>query len=142
MKSSIANLLIALPLAGMIGVGVVQAETFSGKLNGHGCAHGGHTCPADKLDPHLQYEPDFVLQKSDGTYYFLRNVPRDTKVRYVLEEVKASGKLNPKYNSIVVDEFMVKNGGNYKTVWSQRAQDDAYDYIYGDGWFQFSGATN
>lgn len=142
MQRPIVHFLMALPLAGLLAASVVQAETFSGKLNGHGCAHGGHTCPTDKLDPHLRFEPDFVLQESDGSYYLLANVPRDTKVRYVLEEVKASGKLDPKYNSIVVDEFMVKKDGKYKTVWSQRAQDDAYGYIYGDGWFQFSGETN
>jgi len=134
---------MALPLAGLIGAGVVHAETFSGKLNGHGCAYGGHTCPVDKLDPHLKYEPDFVLQKSDGTYLFLRNVPRDTKVRHVLEEVKATGKLEDRYNSIVVDELMVKKGGAYKTVWSQKAQDEAFEYTHGGGsWFQFSGGAN
>jgi len=77
-----------LPLLALVGGGLTMttavAETISGTINGHGCAHGGHTCPADELDPHLAFEPDFVLQQADGEYYFLSNVPRETKVRHVL----------------------------------------------------------
>ncbi len=142
MQASMKTIAMALSLTGMIAAAGVQAETLTGKLNGHGCAHGGHTCPADKLDPHLRFEPDFVLQESDGGYYFLANVPRDTKVRYVLEEVKATAILDKKHNTFVVDELMVKKSGNFKTVWSQKAQQDAFDYTHGDGWFQFSGETN
>lgn len=143
MQTTLKTLTLALSLAAIAGVASVHAETLTGRLNGHGCAHGGHTCPADKLDPHLAFEPDFVLQESDGDYYFLANVPRDTKVRYVLEEVKAQGSLDSKYHSMVVDELMVKQGDSYQTVWSQKAQQEAWDYIYGGGdWFQFSGEVN
>lgn len=127
----------------MIAAGVTQAETCSGRLNRHGCSQGGHTCPADKLDPHSRVKPDFVLQTSDGDYCLFSNVPRVTKVRHVLEEVKATGKLDNKYNSIVVDELMVKKCGVYKTGWSQKAQDEAFEYTHGGGaWFQFSGEAN
>jgi len=143
MQRPIISFLMAPLLIGMMTVSIVNAESFSGKLNGHGCAHGGHTCPADKLDPHLRFEPDFVLQEADGDYYFLTNVPRDTKVRHVLEEVRVTGTLKDKYNSILVDELMVKKGDEFKTVWSQELQDAAAEYIYGGGtWFQFSGEVN
>jgi hypothetical protein len=132
----------SLPLLGLVATlaaGSAQAETVTGKINGHGCAHGGHTCPADKLDPHLAYEAAFVLQQPDGEYFFLSNVPRDVKVRHVLEEARATGNVDSKYNTMVVDEFMVKTADGYDTVWTQKAHNDMHDYIYGDGWFQFSG---
>ena len=88
----------------------VFAETFTGKLNGYGCAHGGKTCPTDRLDPHLALEPDFVLMQEGGDYLLLSNVPRSTKVRYALETVQVSGELNPKHHSVIVEEFWVKDG--------------------------------
>lgn len=132
----------ALPLLGLVGIlagGVAQAETVTGKINGHGCAHGGHTCPADKLDPHLTFEPAFVLQQPDGEYFFLSNVPRDVKVRHVLEEARATGTVDDTYNTMVVDEFMVKTADGFDTVWTQQAHEDMHEYVYEDGWFQFSG---
>ncbi|MCF7991608.1 MAG: hypothetical protein K9M02_14285 [Thiohalocapsa sp.] len=139
MWSKSESRLRAIPIAAMLIAGSAQAETVTGKINGHGCAHGGHTCPADKLDPHLRFEPDFVLQQGSGEYVFLSNVPRDTKVRYVLEEARAKGEINPRYNTMVVEELAVKKGDSFKTVWTQAAQREAFGYIYGDGWFQFSG---
>ncbi|MBK5929355.1 hypothetical protein CCR82_02105 [Halochromatium salexigens] len=130
------------PLIGLLGVlagGVAQAETITGKINGHGCAHGGHTCPANKLDPHLAFEPTFVLQQPDGEYFFLSNLPRDVKVRHVLEEARATGTVDDKYNTMVVDAFMVKTADGFETVWTQQAHEDMHEYVYEDGWFQFSG---
>lgn len=132
-----------LPLLALVGGGLTMttavAETVSGKINGHGCAHGGHTCPADELDPHLAFEPDFVLQQADGEYYFLSNVPRETKVRHVLEQAKATGTVNERYNTMVVDQLQVKEDGSYETVWTQEAHKAAQERIYDDGWFVFSG---
>ncbi len=134
------TLLLLLALAGTgLAATSAGAETVTGKLNGHGCAHGGHTCPADALDPHVAFEPDFVLQQADGEYYFLSNVPRTTKVRYVLEEARATGELNERYNTMVVDELQVKQNGSFQTVWTQAAQKAALERIYEDGWFVFSG---
>jgi hypothetical protein len=140
-----AHLRTALPLLaliGTLGAGVAQAETITGKINGHGCAHAGETCPADKLDPHVAFEPDFVLQQADGDYFFLSNVPRDVKVRHVLEEARATGTLGDKYNVMEVDELQVRTADGFETIWSQKAHQEAQDYVYGDGtWFQFSGET-
>ncbi len=110
--------LSAMPLTGF-------AETFTGTLNGHGCAHASTSCPSDKMDPHIALEPDFILQQANGEYYFLTNLPRSTKVRYVLDEVVVDGKLNKKYHSIMVKEFKVKDGGGFKTVWSQEWEKQA-----------------
>jgi hypothetical protein len=83
---------LIIPAAASAGL---YAETISGHINGQTCAENGHTCPAENLDPRLSFELDFVLQQADGSYYFLSNVPRDAKVRYVLEEARAKGEINP-----------------------------------------------
>ena len=125
--------LSGLALTMMLAAPAAFAETFSGKLNGHDCAHAGKTCPVDRLDPHIALERDFVLQKSDGEYMFLTNVPRTVKVRYVLSDVEVTGELNARYHSITVDEFRVKSAGGYKTVWSQAKQRAEFDNLYSEG---------
>ena len=107
------------------------ADSFTGKLNGHGCAHHGSSCPTDRLDPHLALEPDFVLQVSGGDYYFLSNVPRNVKVRHVLQQIEVDGDLNEKYRTIKVNDLRV--GG--KSVWSLEAQKKEREYLYNEGWF-------
>ena len=67
----------------------------------------------------MALEADFVLQQSNGEYYFLVNVPRDVKVRHVMEIIEVSGDLNRKYNAVTVDEFKVDG----KVIWSQKLQE-------------------
>ncbi len=114
--------LITIPVTSM-------AQMFSGKLNGHGCAHAGTTCPIDRLDPHLALESDFVLQQQDGDYFFLQ-MPRSTKVRYALEQVQVTGELDKKYQSINVDEFKVKKNGSFKVIWSKELQRKELDSLH------------
>ena len=107
------------------------ADSYSGKLNGHGCAHAGKTCPTDRLDPHVALEPDFVLQTGDGDYYFLSNVPREVKVRHALQSVDIEGNLDEKYRSIKVNELRVDG----KTVWSLKMQQAEWDHLHNEWWF-------
>lgn len=114
-----AILLLALPF-------MAQAdESFTGKIIGYECAVEGHVCPLDKLDPHIVLSRDFVLV-TGGEYYFLPNLPRDTKVRYFLDTVTVKGKLDKKHNSIEVDELIVAKNGKNKTVWSPSMQRRAF----------------
>ncbi len=105
---------------------LLNAAQFSGRIIGHDCAHKGEVCPIDKLDPHITLERDFVLVKSDGEYYFLPNLPRNTKVRYVLETVTVTGEVDSKYNFIQVSELSIKKGGKDRKVWSQKSQREAF----------------
>ncbi len=114
MALSVAALTVSLP--------VFAATTLSGKINGHHCAHRGGTCPADKLDPHITLEDDFVLMVGDG-YYFMPNLPRDTKVRYVLETVTVKGEVNEKYRTIAVEELMVRGKPVWSRVWVERERE-------------------
>jgi hypothetical protein len=127
--------LLGLALGTVLVTPAAYADTFSGKLNGHDCAHEGKTCPVDRLDPHIALERDFVLQQANGEYKFLPNVPRTVKVRYVLSDIEVSGKLNPKYQAIEVSEFRVKSDGGMKTVWSKALQQEEFEYLYGEGKF-------
>lgn len=111
---------------------LASAETVEGKMVGFECANTGYICSADKLDPYIQLESDFVLLQDDGQFYFLRNISRDTKVRYVLEDMRAVGEINPKYNSITVNELQVKEGGQYRTVWSQKLLEEERARIWGE----------
>ena len=127
---------LAAVLAAVLTVPAAVAGTFTGKLNGHNCAHHGKTCPVDRLDPHLALEPDLVLQQGDGDYLFLRNVPRSVKIRHALKNVRVTGDLNERYGSVMVDEFQVKEDGSWETVWSQEAQQAEVEYLRNDGfWF-------
>lgn len=117
-------LLLSLPLAVF-----ADKVTMTGMINGLDCAVHGDVCPIDRLDPHIITESDFVLQKPDGEYYLLTNLPRDVKVRYVLETVQVTGELTEKYNSIRVDEFRIKRDGDFRTVWSPELQTRTWEGI-------------
>jgi hypothetical protein len=104
---------------GALSLQPVSAETLSGWINGHDCAEQAHACPIDKLDPHVQLESDFVLVVGDEEYYFLTNLSRDLKVRHVLDKVMVVGDVNKKYNSVDVSELKVREGDDFKTVWSK-----------------------
>lgn len=113
---------------------VAQAETLTGKLNGLSCAERGQLCPIRNIDAHLSLEHDFVLQEVDGEYWFLSNVPRDVKVRHVPEIVRISGTINKKYRSIDVQTLAVRNGVQFRTVWTPGGQQQAFEAIYQEGW--------
>lgn len=103
------------------------AATIEGKLNGLHCATDGHACPTDKLDPHLVAESDFVVQQPGGDYYFIPNLDRTIKARYVLENVRVSGDLNTRYKTVRADKLEVRKGDTYKTVWTQAWQSRSYE---------------
>ncbi len=123
MKPIILSLLgFMLPAISILFISEVQAEIFTGKLNGYDCAHAGITCPLDPEDPHVLLERDFVLQQKDGDYLFLTNIPRNTKLKYALKRIQVNGKRHPKFESLDVDELKIKHEDEWKTVWSKRYQ--------------------
>ena len=99
---------------------VVNADTIKGKIEGLSCLLKGYLCPLDKADPMINLEKDFVLVTADGKYYYLSNIGLGLKARHALEVVEATGKINPKYNSMTVDTLSV--GG--KVVWSKAAEEE------------------
>lgn len=126
---SLSLFLLAVLLASLPLVVFADKITITGMINGLDCAVHGDVCPIDRLDPHIAIESDFVLQRPDGEYYLLTNLPRDVKVRYVLEVVQVTGDLIEKYNSIRVDEFRVKHDEDFRTVWSPELQARTWEDI-------------
>ena len=127
-KSSIITKLVtvAATLLGSVVLfaATVQAETIEGKLNGLECASHGEQCPIDRLDPHLAFERDFVVQTADGKYYFITNVDRAVKVRHVLKMVRVKGTVSTKFDAINASELWVKEGGDFKIMWSTAMQEE------------------
>lgn len=110
--------------AALIAPGAVLAkthtETLEGTIEGALCVLSGKKCPPDDLDAHLLIENNFVLLASDGKYYYLPNVSRKVKLRYVGKEIRISGKV--KGESIIVDILESKKNGKYKLIWSKEKQ--------------------
>ena len=135
MKPALGVLLSSMALASLLGSTAALAGTGSirGKINGHGCAHHGEICPVSALDPHIALEPDFVIQKDEGDYFFMLNLPRDTKVRYVLQDVTVNGDIDERHKNIVVDEFIAKG----TMAWSRKMAQPECERLYAEGAYAF-----
>jgi|GEM_PF-1012289 len=131
----IGHLAASLGLIALLSSTLALAETtIEGRINGLRCAEGGHVCPLENLDAHLSFELELVLQQSDGQYYFLSNVPRDTKVRHVRKQARVIGTVIEPHRWISVDRLLVEDGDGYREVWSPQAQQQAFETIYHSGW--------
>jgi hypothetical protein len=95
-------------------------ETLEGTIEGALCVLSGKKCPPDDLDAHLLIENNFVLLASDGKYYYLPNISRKVKLRYVGKEIRITGQV--KGESIIVDTMEAKKNGNYKIIWTKEKQ--------------------
>ena len=116
-------LVLALAMALIVpaaAIAKMDVRAFKGTIEGALCVLDGKKCPPDDLDAHLLIENNFVLLASDGKYYYLPNLSRTIKARYVGKDVLITG--NAKGESIVVDKLEVKEGGKYKPVWSMEMQ--------------------
>lgn len=109
----------------------VQAETVEGKLNGIECASHGEQCPTDRLDPHIALERDFVVQTADGKYFFITNLDRAVKARHALKMVRVEGKKSAKFDAINASELWVKDGGDYRLIWSRSMQEEQWRLMRG-----------
>lgn len=110
---------VALIMPGTV-IAKTHATTLKGTIEGALCVLNGKKCPSDDLDAHLLIENNFVLLASDGKYYYLPNLSRKVKLRYVSKDVRITGKV--KGESIIVDTLETKEGGKYKLVWSKKKQ--------------------
>jgi hypothetical protein len=97
-----------------------HTTTLRGTIEGALCVLNGKKCPPNDLDAHLLIENNFVLLASDGKYYYLPNLRRSLKARYMGKDIQITGKV--KGESIVVNKLEVKEGGKYKVVWSKEKQ--------------------
>lgn len=112
--------LILLTAAAMVLPLVANAGTVTGEVQGASCIVSGYRCPVDKADPYISLERDFVVLTSGGEFYFMPNLDRAMKARYVGMQVRVTGDVRGQ--SIDVDKVEVKRGFTYKTVWSKEMQ--------------------
>ena len=99
-----------------------ERVSYEGTLQGASCVHFKKKCPED--DAHIAIEHDFVLLLPNGKHYFLPNLNRAIKARYVAKPVRISGDLQD--HSIWVDRLDVKKGNKYTSVWSWKEQQELY----------------
>jgi uncharacterized protein YaiI (UPF0178 family) len=74
-------------------------------------------CPTNPNDAHNALEPDFVLTQTTGKYYYIVNMDRETKLKYLGDDIRITGKIKGG-DSLYASTLEVKKDGAYKTVWS------------------------
>lgn len=95
-----------------------ETTTIEGMITGFDCLVKGQTCPAGKEEPFISSQSMFVVIAPDNKYYFVPNIGRTVMARHYGEQVRVSGDMNPRYNSIQADRFDLKQGSRWKTIWS------------------------
>jgi len=98
-----------------------QDKPFEGIIQGANCVHNKTACPENPSDAHIAAEHDFVLLMPDGDHYFLLNLDRAIKAKYVTLPVRVVGKIQG--HGIWVHTLAVKKDGKYKQVWSFEEQE-------------------
>ncbi len=102
-----------------------QYSPFEGIIQGANCVHNKTGCPESPSDAHIAAEHDFVLLLPDGDHYFLLNLDRAIKAKYVTMSVRVLGRIQG--HGIWVHTFEVKKSGKYKQVWSYEEQQRIYE---------------
>lgn len=108
-------------------------DVIQGNMNGLNCAITGYVCPIDLRDPVMALEPDFVVQREDGEFFYIPNLDRAVKAQYFLSEVRVVGEFNERYSSINADQLFVRRDGEFVEVWSQERARRAMEEFYGRG---------
>ena len=99
----------------------VKYKPLIGIIQGANCIMNNTPCPKSPSDAHIAMEHDFVLLLPNGEHYFLMNLDRAIKAKYVTMPVRVLGKIQGQ--GIWVHTFEVKKGGKYKQVWSFEEQE-------------------
>jgi len=90
--------------------------TVEGTFEGAMCAFYGNACPMEPTEAHIALEPDFVLRTKGGENHYVVNLDRSTKVRYVKDKVRISGKVNAE-GTLFAERLDVYKGSKYVKVW-------------------------
>jgi hypothetical protein len=115
-------LVFSLSLALSTQVSAGERVAYEGTFQGASCVHFKKECPEDEA--HIAIEHDFVLLLPNGEHYFLPNLNRAIKARYVAKPVRISGE--SKGHEIWVDLLDVKKDNKYINVWSWKKQQEMY----------------
>ncbi|MFO7557444.1 MAG: hypothetical protein R6X10_01325 [Desulfobacterales bacterium] len=90
--------------------------TVEGEFQGANCIFFLKKCPANMPDAHIATEPDFVLVKNSNTYYYVTNLDRAIKAKYIHKPARVIGK--KRNQSIVAESLEIKIDDKFKQVWN------------------------
>ncbi len=103
-----------------------ETVTYNGMIQGANCVQLKQlACPINNQDGAIASERDFVLLLPGNTHYYLPNLDRINKSRYVGKSVRVTGSLDG--NKIWVTRLELKSGDDYRTVWSLKEQESMYN---------------
>lgn len=91
-------------------------DTIEGTIQGANCVIHKTVCPLNASDPHIALENDFVLVAGNGEYFFIPNLSRSLKEKYLNQKVRITG--DKKEHTIVASNIDVKDQGKYQSVWN------------------------
>lgn len=101
-----------------------DVQTITGKIEGAQSYLTGYKCPAGQKAMLGAVEQDFVLVTEAGKHYYMRNIPQNLKVSYLLETVTLKGEIIG--DSIFVEELIWQG----KTIWTpeleRKFREEAY----------------
>ena len=118
MNKRILSYITAIGLLAMVfatGGAWAGMKSYTGSIQGANCVVHNSTCPVDGNDAHTALENDFVLLQGGGKYFFLPNIERSLKTKYIGKNIRVTGDL--KGDRLLVSKIAVKDGGSFKTVW-------------------------
>jgi hypothetical protein len=101
MRKVFKALSVAVAIALAFPVVAFSQDKFEGKIQGASYVFNQTVQPIKSDDPKVRIERDFVLLASDGSVYFLPNVPRSMKIKAVNKEVRVYGKKDGAMNILV-----------------------------------------
>jgi hypothetical protein len=88
-------------------------ETIKGTILGYKCVMKEMKCAASPDDPIADREGKFVLYTKDGKFYFVPNVERYRLSLLIGKEVKITGALNGKKDTILARTIYDKRDGEW-----------------------------
>lgn len=108
----IAILFFFFPLSGI----AMEAVTIDGTFQGANCLFHNKHCPMDMSAAHIAIEPDFLLVDGAGEIFYVPNLDRGIKVKYIHKPVRIKGFKSK--HSVQVKSLFVKENGKFKQIWS------------------------
>lgn len=107
------------------------ADTLEGTVQGYHCAAFGKGCPKDMMDPIIGAERTFVLvPQGSEKFYLIPNLDRAILARHLLEDIRVTGMIDKKYNSIMAKKLEVRENGAWKLKWSMEMEDKMLKELY------------
>lgn len=94
----------------------MEAVTIDGTFQGANCLFHNKHCPMNMSAAHIAVEPDFLLVNSAGEMFYIPNLDRGIKIKYIHKHVRIKGVMLE--HALRAESLSVKKDGKYKQIWS------------------------